>query len=124
MTDYTHVAVKPFAAGPWEVRETAEQDRLGRQLGGGVSRFSTEIVRKVEGQPLPQDWNHYLRKVADLPPTGPAFGFFPSAFRDKRSYGASQPFRLFATEDAREAAVEAYFSSVAKRAAKNPRRAR
>lgn len=121
MSGFVHIALTPYACDEGEVRETAEQDRLGRQIGGRVHRFATNMVRRDEGA-LPGDWRHFLRPVKGLPPSGPVFGFIPSATRNKRPYGASQPFRLFGSEAEREAAIEDYFRGVARRAAKGARR--
>lgn len=89
-----------------DYRESAEKDRLGRQIGAQVTLWECDFVEEKGargGYPLAP--GHYYNAA-------------PHATRDGKPYGASQRVKRFLTKDERTAWVEAYFAGMAKRAAK------
>lgn len=92
-----------------ETRDFGVVDRWGRRIGASAALYSAVYVATPGGS---SGWN--------IAP-GTYFCFCPGATRNGEHYGAAQQTRRFATEDERDAAVQAYFAAAAKRVARDTR---
>lgn len=90
-------------------RETAHHDAQGRLIG---ALCQIETIR-WDAAPADQRWGYSDKEIGAV-----EYTYTPHATRDKARYGASQSAVGFATEAARDAAVEKYFAGFAKRMAK------
>lgn len=105
---------------PLEIRETAFRDSRGRLAGGSVRRadYAARLLADGEKMVHTPGASYWSAPSVGIGEDGRTYAFRPHSTRDGKAYGATQAQKFYATPAERDAAVEAYFVGMEKRARK------